>query len=155
MSDLVNQAKAKQYLTEAEANDIKTIDEIKLRQVLARCTNEILASITVPLRREKHGDNEKFEETLDKVENETERSEQMKKKFDEQTIELTVWLKDFPRNTEDFKELRRSGSQHQPDIEVALQGIFMIEEDYKVDIVDEDTAIAGLEGTDSVLETES
>ena len=83
MSDLVNQAKAKQYLTEAEANDIKTIDEIKLRQVLARCTNEILASITVPLRREKHGDNEKFEETLDKVENETERSEQMKKRFDE------------------------------------------------------------------------
>ena len=38
---------------------------------------------------------------------------------------------------------------------MALQGIFMIEEDYKVDIVDEDTAIAGLEGTDSVLETES
>ena len=31
----------------------------------------------------------------------------------------------------------------------------MIEEDYKVDIVDEDTAIAGLEGTDSALETES
>ena len=31
----------------------------------------------------------------------------------------------------------------------------MIEEDYKVDIVDEDTAIAGLEGTESALETES
>ena len=112
MSDLVNQAKAKQYVTEAEANDLKTIDEIKLRQVLARCTNEILAGITVPLRREKQGEKEKFEETLEKVENETERSEQMKKRFDDQTIELTVWLKDFPRTTEDFKELRRSGSQH-------------------------------------------
>ena len=31
----------------------------------------------------------------------------------------------------------------------------MIEEDYKVDIVDEDTAIAGLDVTDSALETES
>ena len=38
---------------------------------------------------------------------------------------------------------------------MAMQGIFMIEEDYKVDIVDEDTAIAGLEGTESALETES
>ena len=31
----------------------------------------------------------------------------------------------------------------------------MIEEDYKIDVVDEDTAIAGLEGTESALETES
>ena len=73
MADLVNQAKGKQYITETEANDIKAIDEIKLRQVLARCTNELLAGITVPLRREKLGENEKFEETLEKIENETER----------------------------------------------------------------------------------
>ena len=31
MADLINQAKGKQYITEAEANEIKTIDEIKLR----------------------------------------------------------------------------------------------------------------------------
>ena len=31
ISDLINQAKAKNYLTETEANDLKTIDELKLR----------------------------------------------------------------------------------------------------------------------------
>ena len=51
LADLLNQAKAKQYLTDAEADDLATIDPIKVRQVLARTTNEILASMTVPLRR--------------------------------------------------------------------------------------------------------
>jgi len=44
-----------------------------------------------------------------------------------------VFLKDFPRNAQDFQELRRSGAQHQPDIEVAVQGVFMIEEMFKRD----------------------
>ena len=51
--------------------------------MLARCTNEILAGITVPLRREKKDENEKFEETLDKMESEEERKEAKKKRFDE------------------------------------------------------------------------
>ena len=51
MEDLLNQAKAKDYLTEAEAENLSAVDEVKVRQVLARTTNEILASITVPLRR--------------------------------------------------------------------------------------------------------
>ena len=31
MSDLVNQAKAKGYLTEEEANNLREVDEVKLR----------------------------------------------------------------------------------------------------------------------------
>ena len=51
ISDLLNQSKAKGYLTEDEASKIADVDEMKLRQALARSTNEILASITIPLRR--------------------------------------------------------------------------------------------------------
>jgi len=54
LSDLLNQAKAKTYLTEDEASELSNVDPIKVRQVLARTTNEILASITVPLRRMKN-----------------------------------------------------------------------------------------------------
>jgi len=39
-----------------------------------------------------------------------------------------VWLKDFPRTVDDFKELRRSAAQHQPEVESAIQGVFLIEE---------------------------
>ena len=38
-------------MTEEEGNDLATVDPVKVRQVLARATNEILAGITVPLRR--------------------------------------------------------------------------------------------------------
>ena len=51
LADLLNQAKAKSYLTDEEADHLAKVDPIKVRQVLARTTNEILASITVPLRR--------------------------------------------------------------------------------------------------------
>ena len=46
------------------------------------------------------------------METEEERKEARQKRFDEQDTELTIWLKDFPRTAEDFKELRRSGAQH-------------------------------------------
>ena len=60
--DLDTYVKKRKYLTEEEALKIadlfiKTylfnadVDEIKLRQALARSTNELLASITIPLRR--------------------------------------------------------------------------------------------------------
>lgn len=81
--------------------------------MLARTTNEILASITVPLRRQKAEDLEKFKEALEKIADEGERESARKQ---QETIanqtELTVWLKDFPRSADDFKELRRSGAQH-------------------------------------------
>lgn len=51
ISDLLNQSKARGYLTEEEALNIADVDEVKLRQALARATNELLASITLPLRR--------------------------------------------------------------------------------------------------------
>lgn len=51
ISDLLNQSKARGYLTEEEAQNIADVDELKLRQALARTTNELLASITLPLRR--------------------------------------------------------------------------------------------------------
>ena len=67
LSDLLNQAKAKTYMTEEEAENLSAVDPTKVRQVLARTTNEILASITVPLRRIKADEQEKFKEKLDKI----------------------------------------------------------------------------------------
>ena len=74
MADLINQAKAKSYLTEDEANDLGALDPIKVRQVLSRTTNEILASITVPLRRQKQEDQAQFKERLEKITEDDERN---------------------------------------------------------------------------------
>lgn len=60
LSDLISQAKAKQYLTDAEADDFKSLDAVKGRQALARVTNELLAGYQMPLRRAKLEDEEKF-----------------------------------------------------------------------------------------------
>jgi len=49
-----------------------------------------------------------------------------------------VWLKDFPRTVEDFKEMRRSAAQHQPEVESAIQGVFLIEEKIPVDFEEDD-----------------
>ena len=73
MTDLLNQAKAKDYLTEAEAGDLSKVDPVKVRQVLARTTNEILASITVPLRRLKAEEVEKIREKIEKSEDDGEK----------------------------------------------------------------------------------
>jgi len=53
LSDLINQAKTANYLTPEEIANTEKVDPQKLQQVLARCTNEILVSIIVPLKREK------------------------------------------------------------------------------------------------------
>ena len=79
--------------------------------MLARTSNEILASITVPLRRIKADEQEKFRDKLDKLTSEEARAEALEEqKKLVSAMELTVWLKDFPRTAEDFKELRRSGA---------------------------------------------
>ena len=153
---MLNQAKAKQYLTEAEADDLQNVDAIKVRQVLARTTNEILASITVPLRRIKLEEQNQFKEKLEKI---TDKDEK-KAAQDEHTaqssaVELTVWLKDFPKSADDFKELRRSGAQHQPEIEVAIQGLFMIEEEFKKDEDDEEDTVGVNARRDSTLDNGS
>ena len=48
-----------------------------------------------------------------------------------QRTELTVWLKDFPRNAADLKEMHRQAARHTPDIDVAVHATFMIEENFK------------------------
>ena len=70
LSDLINQAKAKEYLTQAEADDFKNLDVVKQRQALARVTNELLAGYQMPLRRAKLEDEEKFQATLETMEEE-------------------------------------------------------------------------------------
>jgi uncharacterized protein HemY len=45
--------------------------------------------------------------------------------------ELTIWLKDFPKNAADFKELRRSAAQHMPEIDIAIHATILIEEKFK------------------------
>jgi hypothetical protein len=45
--------------------------------------------------------------------------------------DLTVWLRDFPRNASDFKEIRRSAAQHTPEVDIALHGAILIEEKFK------------------------
>ena len=138
MADLLNQAKAKSYITEEEAADLGKVDQIKVRQVLARTTNELLAGITVPLRRQKAEDADKFKESLEKMADDEKRMEAIAEHDAKANdVELVVFLKDFPSTAEDFKELRRSGAQHQPEIEVAIQGLFMVEEIFERDEDDE------------------
>ena len=113
LADLLNQAKAKQYLTEAEADDLASVDPTKVRQVLARTTNEILASMTVPLRRQKLEEQNAFKEKLEKITDTDEKNAALEEnKATSSAVELSVWLKDFPKSADDFKELRRSGAQH-------------------------------------------
>ena len=101
----------------------------------------------MPLRRQKAEQDRLFQETLDKMTNEKEKEAAKKQRFEKtcKDIELTVWLKDFPRDAMDFQEIRRSNAQHQPDVEVAIHGIFMIEEMFKRDADLDDGPIAGME----------
>ena len=79
--------------------------------MLSRATNEILAGYTVPLRRLKAEENERFKERLEKITDEQEKQEAIQEQVAlSQATELTVWLKDFPKSADDFKELRRSGA---------------------------------------------
>jgi hypothetical protein len=52
-------------LTQAEADDLSSVDSKKLRQAFARSTNELMSSYQIPLRRAKQEDNEKFEASQD------------------------------------------------------------------------------------------
>ena len=99
----MTQAKAKGYLSEDEIASISTIEEIRLRQALARSTNELLAGITVPLRRQKAEELKAHEENVEKLTDEKEIAEAEKEFFEKnKKLDLTVWLKDFPRSSADF-----------------------------------------------------
>ena len=108
----------------------------------------------MPLRRQKSEEADKFKESLEKIADAGERKKtKAEHKAKANDVELTVFLKDFPSNAEDFKELRRSGAQHQPEIEVAIQGLFMVEELFQKD-EDEDDDL-GVPARDSTLEVRS
>ena len=70
-------------MTEEEATNLSSLDEIKLRQVLARSTNEILASITVPLRRLKRDADDEFHTKYEALEDAEEKKELRKKRDEE------------------------------------------------------------------------
>jgi hypothetical protein len=53
MADLLDRARAAGYLTQQETEELESVDSTKIQQALARCTNEILTSIQMPLRRQK------------------------------------------------------------------------------------------------------
>lgn len=57
--------------------------------------------------------------------------------------ELTVWLKDFPKNAADFKELRRSAAQHIPEIDIAIHASILIEEKFKRNYDEEAEVVGG------------
>ena len=97
----------------------------------------MMAGIVVPLRRTKAEEEEKFLATLEKMEDD-ERKQAEKDFYSKKDVEVQVWLKDFPVSAEDFKELRRSGAQHQPELEVSVHGLFLIEENFVKDVDDED-----------------
>jgi len=107
-------------LTEEEINDLSSVDATKLQQVFAKCTNEILASIIVPLRRAKAEEVDVEAASLEKM-NEEQKAEALEaRKNKAEDTELTLWLKDFPKTAGDFKEMRRSAEEHMPQLEVAL-----------------------------------
>ena len=65
----------------------------------------------MPLRRNKLEEHDKFKERLEKMTNEDEKNAALEEqKATSSAIELSVWLKDFPKSADDFKELRRSGA---------------------------------------------
>lgn len=53
-----------------------------------------------------------------------------------------MWLKDFPTNVADLKELRRSAAQHMPDVDMAIHASILIEEKFKRNY-DETEPVAG------------
>ena len=53
-----------------------------------------------------------------------------------------MWLKDFPSNAADFKELRRSAAQHMPEVDMAIHASILIEEKFKRNY-DEAEPVAG------------
>lgn len=52
-------------------------------------------------------------------------------------------MKDFPRTQDDFKEMRRSAAQHQPDVESAIHGVFLVEEKIPVDFEEDEEPLDG------------
>lgn len=109
MSDLLERAKTAGYLSAAEAEDIDSIDTSKLTQILARCTNELLVSMQLPLRRQKAEMVAEYEGTLEKAESPSEKeSIRQSHKQKQGDAELVVWLKDYPRSAEDVQAMRRN-----------------------------------------------
>lgn len=136
MKDLVDCADSRGYLSAAEIEANK--EPLRVMQALARATNDLLVSLQLPLRREKQTLLDQFATQLAAVTDKDEKAkvqatqaEKLKKN------ELTVWLRDFPKNAADFKELRRSAAQHMPEVDIAMHGCILIEEKFKMNYDEE------------------
>ena len=101
--------------------------------MLARCTNEALVGIQMPLRRQKLEMQAEYDKNLAAAAEEE--KEQMMSSFRERLneTELTVWLKDFPVTQADLQEMRRSAAQHMPEADIAIHTAIFIEEQFKID----------------------
>ena len=91
---------------------MESVDPIKLQQAFARTTAEILAGSQVPLRRLKAEQEEKEFVAMENMSENEKKAAEEAKKNKQPEVELTVWLKDFPKTAADFRELRRSAAQH-------------------------------------------
>jgi len=76
-----------------------------------------LAGYSVPLRRQKLEEETNFHELIEKTSDLSakkdltfQRQKERLEGFIENGPELQIWLKDFPKSTEDFRELRRSSA---------------------------------------------
>ena len=125
---LMEHIEAKQYLTAAE---LQEANPVKMQQTLARATNDLLASIQLPLRREKQQGLDVFNSNLATLTDPNEKKS-LQEALDQKLLqtELTVWLKDFPKTASDFKELRRSAAQHMPEVDIAVHAAVLIEEKF-------------------------
>ena len=115
--DILNYARAKQYITEEELAAALVGDALKVlgsqervTEIFAKTTVDLILSHEVPLRRIKK-------------EQPADGSEQA------QDVELTIWLKDFPATLSDFKALFA--------LKQGIHGLYLLEEKFRPEEVDD------------------
>lgn len=130
MKDLIENSESRGYMTAAEIAE--NHDHMKVQQALARSANDLVAGIQVPLRREKQAMLDDFNSKIGSVTDETQRK-QLTELHEARLkrIELTLWLKDFPKTAADLREMKRSAAQHMPDLDLGIHAALLIEERFK------------------------
>ena len=127
--DVLNYARAKQYITEEElaacqapgADVVKVLGD-RYIEVFSKATVDVVMSIEVPARRAKAPD---AEATND--------------------VEMTIWLKDFPQTLDEYKALYA--------LKQGVNGVFLVEEKFLPDEAD-DLSVPNMEGIEQGEPTE-
>ena len=130
MNQLLTQAQSRSLLTEAESLEIKTMDPVKRRKILAQATVESVTAFQLQLRQKRKEENDTKQAEaaaeaakglatpasaqLDSVEGDPLPAPTWK--FDQ-----VLFLKDFPKTAEDVQELMALEFKQ-------LNGVFLIEE---------------------------